>query len=476
MRIPLLVLGLVVGLSGCAYVGTMTREAYYSARQGVAPRQRVYKHMVERDTYFVFGRLRRSPVPAEGVLAVVARSGTGWGGEIVDVHHGGRGDSYYGLNLPAGAYRLLVVYDRNGDGFYDEREVVGERTVTLSREEAPDKVLGDCDLDLAAGVASGVLERAPMLFYALEEDAGYKVPVVFVHGINGSARDFAAIVARLDRSRYQPWFFDYPSGADLSQLGEMFYRIFLSGQVIPRQEIPMVIVAHSLGGLVVREAFNRCHGGDRENLVRCLVTIASPLGGHPAAGNAAHAPVTLPSWRDLDSGGRFVRGLHRRPLPPGLVYHLYYTYGDDRLVRLGANSDGVVPLSSQLAPAAQNEAAGQFGFDDTHTGVLRNPEAVARVVGAIETVRSTFPEDHLREFDKGGFPVEAGPDFAPLEAFLLRRYGHWMAALAAGRIQPCHPEQVKFVEACRGRARPTSPAAAAWLKFVRLHPELRASG
>jgi hypothetical protein len=56
------------------------------------------------------------------------------------------------------------------------------------------------------------MERAPMMFYALEEDLGYKVPVVFVHGIDGSPRDFAEIVARLDPTRYRPWFFFFPPG------------------------------------------------------------------------------------------------------------------------------------------------------------------------------------------------------------------------------------------------------------------------
>ena len=40
-----------------------------------------------------------------------------------------------------------------------------------------------------------------MRFYALEEDCGYEIPVVFVPGIAGSPRDFAEIVA----GRRQPF-------------------------------------------------------------------------------------------------------------------------------------------------------------------------------------------------------------------------------------------------------------------------------
>jgi hypothetical protein len=53
--LPLFVL--TMALVGCAYVGTAAKQAYYSARQPVAPRQRVFKHMLDRDTFFVFGRI-----------------------------------------------------------------------------------------------------------------------------------------------------------------------------------------------------------------------------------------------------------------------------------------------------------------------------------------------------------------------------------------------------------------------------------
>jgi len=102
--------------------------------------------------------------------------------------------------------------------------------------------------------SAAFLELAPMLFYALEEDIGYKIPVIFVHGINGSPREFAEIVKHLDRRLYRPWFFYYPSGNDLGQLSEFFYNIFLSGKVIPLYQTPTVIVAHSMGGVIVRDA------------------------------------------------------------------------------------------------------------------------------------------------------------------------------------------------------------------------------
>jgi hypothetical protein len=70
--------------------------------------------------------------------------------EVVDVSHFSRIDSYYGLNLPAGHYRLPVVSDLNRHGFYEGTEVVGERPLSLGKQELHEKVLGKFDVNLSA--------------------------------------------------------------------------------------------------------------------------------------------------------------------------------------------------------------------------------------------------------------------------------------------------------------------------------------
>ncbi len=511
---------LLATLAGCSYVGTVLTQADYSVRQLSPTEQRVYKHMLDRDTFYVFGRLGRTAGANPETMAVIAVSDRFRPDEVVDVSHNVRPDSYYGLNLPAGDYRLLVVSDRDGNGFYDETEVIGARALALNGETVPDKVLGGYDLDPlsppaaprggfrveVAGVPrraeslffpkgtlrslddpifapqmarlgmyapAAFLEAAPNLFYALDEDLGYKLPIVFVHGIDGSARDFDAIVAGLDRSRFKPWFFHYPSGASIRQLGAAFYKIFLSGRVIPLGEMPVVIVAHSMGGLVVREAMNHRDGSPDENRVHRLITVASPLGGYPGARSAASAPVVIPSWRDLHPEGDLVAGLHRNGLPATTEYHLLFAYGDDRAIKIGSNSDGVVPLASQLSPRAQKEARAQYGFDDTHAGILRNPAAIETILRIAGEVRSPLPDDQIRELRRGGYDVELGPGYTPLEVFFVRNLGHYLAAMAAGTITPVHPSQEHFVRVMRGQAEPEHEVETAWLKFTRDCPDRR---
>jgi pimeloyl-ACP methyl ester carboxylesterase/uncharacterized protein YifE (UPF0438 family) len=515
---------IVFSLGGCTYLGTLVSQADYSLKQLASPEQRIYKHMLDRETYFVFGRIAYAGRLNHEAVAVLAISDRFTDSEVVDINHLARPDSYYGLNLPSGDYRLLLVSDINHDGQYDESETLAGKAISLNPENAPDKVFGGVDIErpvanegtrtafriavqptkvqseslfypkgtirslddpifapematLGMYAPAAFLEAAPMMFYALEEDIGYKIPIVFVHGIDGSARDFAEIVAHLDRQRFKPWFFHYPSGMDLKQLAAMFHRLFLSGRVIPLgKEMPLIVVAHSMGGLVVREAFNLQNGSPDENKVARLITVASPLGGIPSARNATQAPVVLPSWRDLNPDGSFIAGLQRKALPAETKYHLLFAHGNEHGIKLGANSDGVVPLASQLHRKAQKEAAGQFGIDDTHTGILRNSEAIREILRISGEVPAPFPEPYMEELRKGGYAVELGADYTPLEAFMIHNLGYFMEALATGTLPAIHPIQEHFVRASRGEVQPNQPIEIAWQKFTRDYPDRRRLG
>ena len=504
--------------TSCTYMQNVAKQSEYSRIQAVNPSQRNLKHMIDRQTFFVYGRIADATNSYAGLsFAVAAFSNRYVTNELVDGTYVAYAGTQYGLNLPDGAFELLVLADQDQNGIFDQAEVVGRRQIELDDENYPEKVAENIDIrlseresvawainipvpepahlreslffpegsirdlndplfdsDIAAlGMyePAAFLEKAPTMFYALEEES-YKIPVVFVHGIGGSAREFATIVSALDGDRYKPWFFYYPSGTDLDQLAEIFYEIFLSGHAVSGSVRPVIVVAHSMGGLVVREAINKYGGSESENLVDLLITIASPLGGHPAAAvGEERGPLVVPSWRDLNPDGSFIKRLYRKPLPSHVSHHLLYTYGNPETLKLGENSDGVVPLSSQLHPVAQSQATEQFGFNSSHTGVLQDPDAIQHIVESIGRLESPYPESHIEAATAGGFDLDLDQRYTDQEKYIIRTRGKYMSLLADGTLDTLGDKTLEhFVEVAQGRAEAKTDAETAWLKFRQDYP------
>jgi len=500
-------------LISCTYLKYAAVQEEYKRIQEAEPGQVNVKHMIDREKYFVYGKIidhngTHSDIP----VAVAAYSDKYREKERVDIMYRVSVGTHYGLSLPEGEYSLVIFADKNRNGIYENNEVMGETAVSVNSVIAPQKALGQVDLHLVSprtidsiesiaipdhdlqkqslfypagsirslndsifdeNVATlgmydpaSFLERAPTMFFALEEDLGYKIPVIFVHGIGGSARSFLPIVNKLDRKKYKPLFFYYPSGGDLDQLAEMFYRIFLSGKVVPSKDMPMVIIAHSMGGLIVREALNLCSGKEGENNVRVLFTLASPLGGHPAAAlGEKHGAIVLPAWQDVNPASPFIKSLYRKPLPKSITHYLLYAYANPSTIKLNENSDGVVPLASQLHAVAQAQSSEQFGFNASHTGILESDEVIDYVLGKIEKVKNIFPEDHLVYLSSGGFDVDFSDDYSTLDQFCIRNYGRYYLAMSNGTLQPFHPLQEEFIKAVRGEIRPTDAVTKSWIRF-----------
>ncbi|MCA8974474.1 MAG: DUF413 domain-containing protein [Planctomycetes bacterium] len=504
-------------LAACAYMGAVARQSELGARQVQSPSLANLKHLLDTSTHYVYGRVLdpgdSSPLREVAVAACADAFGRF---ELVDIMHGASVGTHYGLNLPERTdttYHLLVVGDIDGNGRFDPDEVIGERELSASTLIDAGRVLGNFDLTIDPNTAvrlpaaielpprkrqphslfypggairdlddpifspemaalgiyepAAFSERAPTMFYALEEDVGFKVPVVFVHGFGGSAREFTALVARLDRRLYKPWFFHYPSGAPLDQLARLFHGIFLSGDAADRDpKVPMVIVAHSMGGLVVREALNLLEPSPDTTAGIRFVSIASPLGGHPAAAaGERHGLIVVPSWRSLAPESDFVRALYRRALPAAVDHHLLFAFHDDGL-RFGDNSDGVVPLRSQLRPEAQAEAVLLRGFDATHAGILQDERALAFVVDDIHAVHIDFPPDHTAWLLRGGFACPEALEIDPLARHMIVTVGQYLRALAKGELEPIDDQQRRFVAAVRGRGPITEAMERAWLAFV----------
>jgi pimeloyl-ACP methyl ester carboxylesterase len=221
--------------------------------------------------------------------------------------------------------------------------------------------------------------------YFLEEYDPQRIPVLLVHGIGGTPRQFATLIGSLDRTRFQPWLLYYPSGGRLDTVVAWMDQLFTRLEVEFRFE-KAAVVAHSMGGLVSRGFVLRHHDADGSDAVRTFVTISSPLGGMESAGEGvAHSPIVVRSWYGLAPGNPYLEGLfykdpatrsERRRLPPHVAYHMLFGFSGGGM---SGSSDGTVSLASQLRAEAQEEALSLRGYDEDHTSILHRPAVTTRL-------------------------------------------------------------------------------------------------
>ncbi len=512
--------------SGCTYLGQVKAQRDYEQSHRHEPKLATAKHILQEPTFFVYGRIEGDSADHSGApVVVLAVSNDLQPDEIVDVFRLGRSGSFYGMNLPEGNYHLVMATDRNRDGTLQVDEIDGSTTLSLDEETYPGRVAANMDLEgdpqtritistfpvhygpaesrslerslfypegtlralddsifsrymseLGMYDPSAFMEMAPLMFYALEEDSPHKVPVIFVHGMGGTAADFESMVERLDRDRYAAWFFHYPSGLELGRLSQLFYDIFLSGQIIPPSETPCVIVAHSMGGLIVRDALNLHLERNGQRKVGLFVTLASPFGGiESAAVGVARAPLVVPAWRDLAPGSSFIENLFRKSLCGQVQHRVFFCALTDEDVAKQEGSDGVVPVDSQLSSLIRAGGPSITGIRSSHSGVLSHPVAVEQVNEWVSEIRSPLPEPQLQLISKGGFVVESelqSGRYSAMELHILKTFGYLLRALANGEVAPASSHQEHFIATLKHQVPAQNPAETGWAKFVEDFPEL----
>ncbi len=209
-----------------------------------------------------------------------------------------------------------------------------------------------------------------------------KIPILCVHGSGGNPTDFRFLIEGLDRSRYQPWVYFYPTGMRLERQSELLYRIVatLQGRLGFRR---LCVLAHSMGGLVARGFMAEAARQSSPLEFPAFITLSTPWRGHAGAEKGvAKSPAVVPAWRDMAPSSRFLKKIWETPLPKNTAYYLLFSYSGDFSLMISRNNDGAVSLESELDPRAQTAARRVFGFNEDHGGILTSP-AVAQVVHTI---------------------------------------------------------------------------------------------
>ncbi len=218
-----------------------------------------------------------------------------------------------------------------------------------------------------------------------------RIPVLFIHGINGSPRVLEPLIDALDDQRFQAMYFYYPSGLRIGQTVWHLDRIMRV--VEQRHQIDHYhVVAHSMGGLVARAWLLERSADPARGVIGSLITVSTPWDGYPSARQGvAYSPVVVPVWRDMASGSEFLDDLFdpasaAARLPP---HHLLFSYRQSSRLA-GHSGDGVAALSSMIPENVQQQAASLFGIDAGHVDILSSDSAQRKVRDILATAEAAF--------------------------------------------------------------------------------------
>jgi pimeloyl-ACP methyl ester carboxylesterase len=210
-----------------------------------------------------------------------------------------------------------------------------------------------------------------------------RIPVVLVHGINSSPRDFEPLVSHFADSRYQPILFFYPSGMALRdaarQLGTQL-QAFVRRHRIHR----FAVVGHSMGGLVAKGMLDEFDVTEALPGWSVFISISSPWRGIDLAHNSGQLPRHPPSWEDLPPESAFIRNINRTPFPDDLPFYLFFGARSGPTLFARGNNDGVLSVESVVDAPVCKLARDTFGFYEDHNSILAAPLVYQRLQTVLE--------------------------------------------------------------------------------------------
>ena len=240
--------------------------------------------------------------------------------------------------------------------------------------------------DRALWMPLEMLRKGSAGIFFLESYDPQRIPVLFVPGVRGTPRNFHRMIETLNRSRFQAWMFNYPSGFRIESVAMLLHDLLAELERKYHFEM-LFITAHSAGGLVTQSYLNSDFSEGAR--VKLLVSFSTPWMGHSLAGvGARNGLVTVPSWIDLSPESDFLISLRKSTptnleLPP---HYVFFGYRRNPSLTSMASSDSVISVASQVPPWIQDRAERYWGFDTTHTGILSDALVLKRYQALVESV------------------------------------------------------------------------------------------
>ncbi len=403
-------------LSGCSYMNFAARKAHWGITFKGIPSMSTLNNLAPEDSLIVGGQIIK-PRNRQEPLLLLAVSNQYRKNETVATIQIQQPNELYMIFLPKGDYDLYVFADLDKSKDFETDEVVGRASVHVdpaqsisgALQEGPSITLNmdhpgsaafhvrervkpssyvyaslDDDLFDPSNGKTGLYYPTELIYYiqgfvfGLEEYDPGKTTVLFIHGIAGTPRDWKFLAAGLDRTRYQPFFFYYPSGLQLDKLGTLLAETlnYIGNNNSIRHPRKIIVVAHSMGGLVALSAINKLTQRDLPSYLKMYCSFSTPYGGSDIAQEwAGKAPAKIPAWLDVQSQSNFVQTLNGKPIPGRLPFYLFFSYKTPSTIKQPENSDGAVSIRSQLELGLQTSATRVIGFNETHMGILNSEPA-----------------------------------------------------------------------------------------------------
>lgn len=328
----------------------------------------------------------------------------------------------YELTVPVGTHNIVAFGDKNKNLIYDKGEPAGQ-ILTAEQVSAPaGGVAGNLDIVLSeqnrpkidfpvgfqiqpkahkkfhSTCPGAIAKMDDFLFsdeygkkgfwtgieffkeiggnvYFLEAYDPAKIPILFVHGAAGSPQNWRAFFEGIDRDKYQPWFYYYPSGSSIDSMSHLLLWKMQNLQAKYKFN-QLCITAHSMGGLVVRSFM--VNYGQLFPSITCFISISTPWGGEALAeAGVKYSPAVVPAWRDMQPGSEFIKSIYIKKMPPAVDHYLFFGHKGNRNI-LRPNNDKVVTLASQLDQRSQKDAKMIYGFNEDHVSILSSKQVLSQ--------------------------------------------------------------------------------------------------
>ena len=377
----------------------------------------------------------------EGMIVVVA-NGIEDGTQKVAHYSLLHGPGEYELMVPAGKYYVCAYRDRNSNLIYDEGERGGQygaptlvsapaggvvleinfnipreeshialpagfavsmdRPHTLKSRQAGAIVTLDDERFSAENGSKGFWEPYDFFkrfggnIYFLEAFDPAKIPILFIHGAGGTPDGWEFLINHIDRTRFQPWLFYYPSGGRLKSMAYLLFWKLYNLQIKYRFDT-LYVTAHSMGGLVARSLI--MDYGRATPYIKLFIALATPWGGDRMAEyGVKQSPAVIPSWIDMQPEGEFIQSLYREKLPSTVSFYMFTGHRGSRNP-FRSNNDGTITLASLLDRRPQSEARMNYAFNEDHASILESPAVLAQYNAIIDT----FDRDARSKPVPGGY-------------------------------------------------------------------------